>query len=77
MLTPDGDVWLSGGTLASTLARPQGLQRHQRKEVMLNGALIYLSASKAGLPVLSANRSEFDLLQQVAGTGAFLHYAAL
>ena len=76
VLTPDGDVWLSAGTLAGTLARTQGLQRHQRKE-LLNDALIYLSAAKAGLPVLTANRGEFDLLQQVAGTGTFIHYAAL
>jgi len=38
--------------------------------------LIYLTAAKAGLPVLTANRGEFDLLQQVAGTGSFIHYAA-
>lgn len=76
VLIPDADVWLSAGTLAGTLARTQGLQRHQRKE-LLNDALIYLSAAKAGLPVLTANRGEFDLLQQLAGTGAFIHYAAV
>jgi hypothetical protein len=29
-------------------------------------ALIYLTAAKAGIPVLTANRDEFDLIQQIA-----------
>lgn len=74
VLTPDDDAWLSAGLISGTLARTQGLQRHQRKE-LLNDALIYLTAAKAGLPVLTANRDEFDLVQQIAGTGLFIHYA--
>lgn len=74
VLVPDAEVWLSAGLVSGTLARTQGLQRQQRKE-LLNDALIYLTAAKAGLPVLTANRDEFDLIQQLAGGGSFIHYA--
>lgn len=74
VLTPDDGAWLSAGLISGTLARTQNLQRQLRKELM-NDALIYLTAAKAGLPVLTANRDEFDLVQQVAGTGSFIHYA--
>jgi hypothetical protein len=59
--------------VAGILARKQGFQPYQRKEC-LNDALIYLTAAKAGLPVLTANRDEFDLIQQIAPEGRFIHY---
>jgi hypothetical protein len=59
--------------IAGALARMQGFQKHQRKEC-LNDALIYLSAAKAGLPVLTANRDEFDIIQQIAPEGWFIHF---
>jgi predicted nucleic acid-binding protein len=59
--------------IAGTLARTQGFQSHQRKEC-LNDALIYLTAAKRGLPVLTANRSEFDMIQQIAPGGAFFWF---
>jgi len=34
------------------------------------------SAAKAGIPVLTANRGDFDLIQQAAGHGEFIHYIA-
>ena len=58
---------------ARALARTQGFLPHQRKEC-LNDALIFLTAAKAGIPVLTANRDEFDLIQQVAPEGWFVHY---
>ncbi len=73
VLTPDAEVWANAGLVAGILARSQGFDRAARKE-SLNDALILLTAAKAGLPVLTANRDEFDLLQQVAGGGTFLHY---
>ena len=59
--------------VAGTLARTQGYQPHQRK-ACLNDALIFLTAAKAGLPVLTSNRDEFDLIQQLAPEGRFIHY---
>ena len=76
ILVPDAATWLAAGLLTGTLTRTQGFQREQRKE-LLNDTLIFLTAAKAGLPVLTANRGEFDLIQQAAGTGMFIHYAAV
>ncbi|MEA3039290.1 MAG: hypothetical protein QOE79_1803 [Sphingomonadales bacterium] len=73
LLLPDEEVWSEAGLIAGTLARLQGFQRHQRKECV-NDALIYLSAAKAGLSVLTNNRDEFDLIQQLAGRGHFVYY---
>lgn len=73
LLTPDRDIWVEAGLIAGTLARTQNHQRHQRKEI-LNDALIFLTAAKAGLPVLTANRDEFDLIQQLAPHGRFVHF---
>jgi predicted nucleic acid-binding protein len=73
VIVPDGQTWLEAGVVAGTLARTQGLQRHQRKEC-LNDALIYLSAAKAGLPVLTANRDDFDRIQQLSPEGSFVHF---
>lgn len=73
LLTPDAQVWADAGVVAGTLARTQGFLPHQRKEC-LNDALIFLTAAKAGIPVLTANRDEFDLIQQVVPEGRFVHY---
>ncbi|GJE58285.1 type II toxin-antitoxin system VapC family toxin [Methylobacterium trifolii] len=73
ILTPNPQTWTEAGLVAGTLARVQGYQPHQRK-ACLNDALIYLTAARAGLPVLTANRDEFDLIQQIAPEGRFVHY---
>ncbi len=73
LLTPDPGIWTDAGVIAGTLARTQGFQPHQRKEC-LNDALIFLTAAKAGIPVLTANRDDFDLIQQIAPEGRFVHY---
>jgi predicted nucleic acid-binding protein len=73
ILTPDGSVWTEAGIVAGTLARLQGLQPHQRR-ACLNDAAIYLTAAKAGLPVLTANVADFDLIQQLAPQGGFVGF---
>jgi len=73
LLTPDAEAWAEAGLIAGTLARTQTYQRHQRKECLAD-ALIFLTAAKAGLPVLTANRVEFDLIQQLAPVGGFIHF---
>ena len=75
VLMPTPDIWTAAGLIAGTLARTQGLQPHQHR-AMLNDALLYLSAAHQGLPVLTSNKGDFDLIQQVAGWGQFVHYAA-
>ena len=73
LLTPDAQVWVDAGVIAGTLARAQGFQPWQCHEC-LNDGLIFLTAAKAGIPVLTANRDEFDLIQQVAPEGWFVAY---
>jgi predicted nucleic acid-binding protein len=73
LLNPDAQVWTDAGVVAGVLARTQGFQRHQRKEC-LNDALIYLTAAKAGLPVLTADNHQFDLIQRLAPEGQFIHF---
>lgn len=73
ILTPDTQIWTEAGLIAGVLARTQNLQRHQRKEC-LNDALILLTATKAGLPVLTADRDDFDLIQQLVPPGRFLYF---
>jgi predicted nucleic acid-binding protein len=73
LLTPDDQVWVDAGLAAGTLARIQGWDRRQLKE-SLNDCLIYLTAAKAGLPVLTADRDDFDLIQQISPGGRFVHF---
>lgn len=73
VLIPDATVWADAALVAGTLARTQGWQAAQRRQC-LNDALILLTAAKARLAVLTANRDEFDLLGQMAPEGRFVAY---
>ena len=73
VLVPDAQVWTHAALGAGTLARTQRFDRSSRKSC-LNDALILLAAAKAGVPVLTADGEDFDLVQQVAGGGVFLRY---
>jgi predicted nucleic acid-binding protein len=68
---PDAEIWIEAGILAGTLTRLQGFRPHQRKDA-LNDALIFLTALKHGMPVLTENRRDFDWLQQLGPCGPFL-----
>lgn len=73
LLTPDAGIWTDAGMVAGTLARTQGFQANQRKE-LLNDALILLTTAKAGLAVLTSDRNDYDLLQQMCPEGRFVYY---
>jgi len=73
LLTPDAQVWTDAGVVAGTLARTQGFQPYQRKE-LLNDALILLTAVKAGLAVLTSDGDHYDLLQQLCPEARFIAY---
>jgi predicted nucleic acid-binding protein len=71
LLVPDAETWADAGMVAGILARTQSFQRSQSKD-LLNDAAIYLCAAKNGLPVLTDNKADFDLLQQLAPNGRFI-----
>ena len=71
LLVPDAHTWAEAGMVAGILARTQGFRKQQLKE-LLNDALIYLCAAKHGIPVLTNNKADFDLLQQIAPGGSFI-----
>jgi len=73
ILQPDDEVWMRAGVLTGLLTRAQGYQKHQRKELLAD-ALIYLSAAKAGVPVLTRNGGDFDLLDQLHRAGRVIVY---
>jgi predicted nucleic acid-binding protein len=72
ILIPDDQAWIDAGVIAGSLSRIQNFHKDQRKEC-LNDALIYLTAAKAGLSVLTANTADFDLIRQLAPGGRFIH----
>jgi predicted nucleic acid-binding protein len=72
VLVPSERDWVEAGLLAGAVARCQNFQPRQRKE-LLNDALIYVCAAKAGLAVLT-NDDHFDLLQQAQPQGAVIFY---
>lgn len=73
IVNPDREVWRNAGILAGLLARVQQYGKAEQRKT-LNDALIYLSAAKAGLTVLTRNISDFDLLMQLSPQGKVLFY---
>ena len=72
-LAPDRQVWLDAGVLAGTLARLQQYGLADRRRI-LNDALLFSTARKHGLTVLTRNLTDFDLLQQLDPSGRVLFY---
>ncbi len=75
IVTPDREIWREAGILAGMLARLQQYGKAEQRKVF-NDALIFLSAAKSGLTVLTRNISDFDLLSQLEPHGKVLFYAA-
>ncbi len=61
------------GVLVGTLVRTQASSREQRRKLMLD-CLIFVSARRRGLTVLTANVNDFDLLQQLVPDGKVAFY---
>ena len=72
-IAPDRQVWLDAGVLAGTLARLQQYGLGERRRV-LNDALLFSTARKHGLTVVTRNLADFDLLQQLDPTGRVVFY---
>jgi predicted nucleic acid-binding protein len=72
-IVPDREIWLAAGILSGLLARLQGYGRGDRRRV-LNDALIFATARKHGMIVLTRNTDDFDFLQQLEPTGRVIFY---
>jgi predicted nucleic acid-binding protein len=73
IVNPDREVWREAGIMAGLLARLQRYGKSEQRKA-LNDALIFLSAAKAGLTVLTRNVRDFDLLMQLIPHGRAVFY---
>jgi predicted nucleic acid-binding protein len=72
-VAPDREIWLAAGVLSGMLARLQGYGQAERRRV-LNDALIFATARKFGMTVLTRNIADFDLLLQLEPAGRVAFY---
>ncbi|MFZ0707304.1 MAG: PIN domain-containing protein [Candidatus Korobacteraceae bacterium] len=72
-IAPDREVWLEAGVLSGVLARLQSYSRMERRRLM-NDALLFATARKSGLTLLTRNISDFDLLHQLDPSVSVLFY---
>ncbi|HXZ00788.1 MAG TPA: hypothetical protein VEI03_12365 [Stellaceae bacterium] len=75
-LAPDRDAYVEAGIITGTLVRTQGLGVPERRKLMQD-VLVFLTACQIGYPVLTANTSDFDLIQQLAPRGKVIYYNPL
>jgi len=72
-IAPDRETWIEAGILSGILARLQSYSRMERRRLM-NDALLFATARKHGLTLLTRNVSDFDLLQQLEPSVRLLFY---
>ena len=72
-IVPDRDVWVEAGILCGVLARLQSYNRAEWRRLM-NDALLFATARKNGLTLLTRNMGDLDLLQQLEPSGSVLFY---
>jgi predicted nucleic acid-binding protein len=72
-IAPDREIWLEAGILVGVLTRLQNYSAPDRRGV-LNDALLFATARKHGLIVLTRNTRDFDLLQQLESSCGVLFY---
>ena len=75
-IAPDRELWIEAGILSGLLARLQSYSRMERRRLM-NDALLFATARKNGLTLLTRNVSDFDLLQQLEPSVNILFYQQL
>lgn len=73
IVAPDREVWMAAGVLSGLLARLQGYGRPERRKT-LNDALIFATARKYGMTVLTRNVVDFDFLLQLDPSGHVAFY---
>jgi predicted nucleic acid-binding protein len=73
-ISPDRGIWLEAGILVGVLTRLQQYSASDRHRVF-NHALLFATARKHGLTVLTRNLRDFDLLHQLEPSCAVLFYS--
>jgi predicted nucleic acid-binding protein len=73
-IPPDRHIWREAGILTGILVRLQSYSKADHRRA-LNDALLFSTARKHGLTVLTRNISDFDLLQQLDPGGRVLFYS--
>jgi predicted nucleic acid-binding protein len=73
VINPDADLHIQSGIITGLLARllflPKGAHRQR-----INDALLCLTAHKAGAAILTADVSDFDLIQQLVPSASVIYY---
>jgi predicted nucleic acid-binding protein len=72
-LAPDAATYAACGVLVGTLARTQSLGDTERRRLLPDG-LIFLTARKFGLRLLTANVHDFDLMHQIVSDAKIAYY---
>lgn len=72
-IVPDRGIWIEAAVLSSTLARLQDYGKEQRWRTFLD-ALLFATARKSGLTLITRNVKDFDLLQQLEPSGRVMFY---
>jgi predicted nucleic acid-binding protein len=75
-VTPDDHCWAMAGMLAGLLKRTQGYGKEQRRKALAD-CLLFASAMRAGLILLTANLAEFDPLHQLFPEARIVFYRAM
>jgi predicted nucleic acid-binding protein len=73
-IAPDREIWLEAGILVGVLTRLHQYSIADRQRVF-NDALLFATARKHGLTVLTRNLGDFDLLQQLEPSCGVLFYS--
>lgn len=73
-IAPDREVWQEASVLTGLLGRLQQYAKAERRRI-LNDALLFSTARKYGLTVLTRNMHDFDLLQQLQPSVRVLFYS--
>lgn len=76
IVAPPAQIWAEAGILAGIRARTGGFQQAQSQDA-LNDALIFLQAREIGAAVLTANVTDFDILQQIVPNGRVIFYRTI
>ena len=72
-VAPDGTVYAAAGVLWGTLTRTQSLAEADRRKLLVD-CLIFLTARKSGLRLLTANAGHYDLMHQVVPDARVVYY---